>query len=238
MNALVEHVILRHGVPVTLITDKGSENCNSIMKKVTELLQCEHISTTPYNPRSDGLVENQMRTLKDQLAAWTNKFHNDWDKHLQKVAHAYRVTVNDATGFTPYYLNHGRECNTPTEAWLEAFDEEDQLGEFADNLRQKMLAAWQLTALRVVKNVETFNRVPRRHIEFEPYAVGQYVFLKVIPKRVYSEGYKKKKHKLSSKLQYRYVGPFRITKKLNDVLYEADIHNSPTRIHAVNMKPV
>ena len=238
VNALVEHVILRHGVPVTLITDKGSENCNSIMKKVTELLQCEHISTTPYNPRSDGLVENQMRTLKDQLAAWTNKFHNDWDKHLQKVAHAYRVTVNDATGFTPYYLNHGRECNTPTEAWLEAFDEEDQLGEFADNLRQKMLAAWQLTALRVVKNVETFNRVPRRHIEFEPYAVGQYVFLKVIPKRVYSEGYKKKKHKLSSKLQYRYVGPFRITKKLNDVLYEADIHNSPTRIHAVNMKPV
>ena len=238
VDSLVQNVILRHGVPVTLITDKGSENCNAIMEEVVRLLRCQHISTTPYNPRSDGLAENQMRTLKDQLASWTNKFHNDWDKHLQKVAHAYRVTVNDATGFTPYYLNHGRECNTPAEEWLEDFDQDDKLEEYAETLRMSMLAAWDITALRVVKNVETFNRVPRRHIEFEPYEVGQYVFLKVIPKRVYSEGYKKKKHKLSSKLQYRYVGPFRILRKFNDVLYEADVHNSPTKVHAVNMKPV
>ena len=77
VDALVQNVILRHGVPVTLITDKGSENCNMIMEEVVRLLQCQHISTTPYNPRSDGLAENQMRMLKDQLASWTNKFHND-----------------------------------------------------------------------------------------------------------------------------------------------------------------
>ena len=241
VEAFIENVVLRHGVPVTLITDKGSENCNQIMDDVIKLLDCEHVNTTPYNPRSDGLVENQMRTLKDQLASWTNKFHNDWDKHLQKVAHAYRVTVNDATGFTPYYMNHGRECNTPAENHLGDMDIDEtteKLHDYAEELRTTLLAAWELTAARVVKNVEAFNRVPRRHLEFEPYAVGQYVFVKVIPKRVYSEGYKKKKHKLSSKLQHRYVGPFRITRKFNDVLYEADIHNKFTRIHAVNMKPV
>ena len=100
-----------------------------------------------------------------------------------------------------------------------------------------MVAAWEISSERVVKNTTTFNRVPRRHLVFEPYKVGQFIFIRAVPKRFFSEGYKLKKHKLNSKLQYRYVGPFRILKRFSDVLYEADIHNKPARIHAVNMKP-
>ena len=50
---LVENVVLRHGVPHVIITDKGSENCNSIMDDVMKVLGCTHINTTPHNPRSD-----------------------------------------------------------------------------------------------------------------------------------------------------------------------------------------
>ena len=99
---LVNNVVLRHGVPHVIITDKGSEFCNSIVDDVMKVLDCTHINTTPMNPRSDGLAEYQMRTLKEQLASRTNKFQTDWDEHLQKAAHAYRTTINDATGFTPF----------------------------------------------------------------------------------------------------------------------------------------
>ena len=88
---------------------------------------------------------------------------------MQKVAHAYKITVNDATGFTPFYMNHGRECNTPAEQHFEDMSEEqttDKLQDYAEELRTMMMAAWELTAARVVKNVETFNRVPRRHLQF------------------------------------------------------------------------
>ncbi len=77
----------------------------------------------------------------------------------------------------------------------------------------------------------------RRLMEFTPYKKRDYVFIKVVPKRTYSKGYKKKKYKLCVELQLRCVGPFRIIRRLNDVLYEADIHNKITRIHAFNMKP-
>ena len=42
---------------------------------------------------------------------------------------------------------------------------------------------------------------------------------------------------LSSKLQARYAGPYRITRKLSDILYEAQVHGTKRVIHAINMKP-
>jgi hypothetical protein len=240
ITALIDWVILRHGVILTLVTDRGSENCNSIMNDIIKVLGCKHVATTPNNPRSDGLIENQMKTLKDQLASWVNKFHNDWDVHLQKVAHGYRTTVNEATGFTPFFMNNGRECNTPMEdhlVELNGDEHNEKLDQFAEDLRATLLATWEIGGDRVAQNTEIFNKIPRRPLEFHPYKVGQFIFIRAIPKRFFSEGYKLKKHKLNSKLQYRYVGPFRILRVLSDILYEADVHNKPTRIHAVNMKP-
>ena len=37
------------------------------MKIINHVFRVNRISTTPYNPRSNGLVENHNGTLKDQL---------------------------------------------------------------------------------------------------------------------------------------------------------------------------
>jgi hypothetical protein len=58
------------GAPTILITDRGTEFKNSITKQLAEIWDCRKVETTPRNPRSDGLVENQMRTLKDMLQAY------------------------------------------------------------------------------------------------------------------------------------------------------------------------
>jgi hypothetical protein len=43
--------------------------------------------------------------------------------------------------------------------------------------------------------------------------------------------------KISMKLLERYEGPYRIIRKINPVLYDADIGGREVRVHAVNMKP-
>ena len=80
------------------------------MKEVIKVLgMTRHIKTTPYNPRLDGQVEKQMATLKDQLAVYVNEHHDNWDEHLGSIAQSYRITQNDATGFTPFFMMYGRE---------------------------------------------------------------------------------------------------------------------------------
>ena len=39
------------------------------------------------------------------------------------------------------------------------------------------------------------------------------------------------------KLQPRFEGPYKVTKRINPVLYETMINGKTVRVHAINMKP-
>jgi len=41
--------------------------------------------------------------------------HRDWDEKLPSVAFAYRTSVHESTGFTPFYLMYGREASLPAD---------------------------------------------------------------------------------------------------------------------------
>ena len=233
----IDEIICRHGCPHHLITDRGTEFHNDFLKEVHRILfHTKHIKTTHYNPRSDGLVENQNRTLKDQLTAFTNHFGNNWDECLGIVAGAYRSTVNDATGFSPNEMVYGREVSQPCEAHIELSSEKDDLPNYVENLAKALRYKWEQTSNQIVDNVAIFNERPRAPLQFQPYKVGDYCMRKVRPKRYFQTKRGALKYKLSSKLQQRYVGPYRIIEVINPVLYVADVHGVPTMVHAVNLK--
>ena len=62
--------------------------------------------TTPYHPRSDGLVERF-----NMLAMFVSREHDNWDDLLPFMVLAYNTTVHTSTGFTPYRLVFGEECS-------------------------------------------------------------------------------------------------------------------------------
>ena len=63
--------------------------------------------TTPYHPESDGMVERFNRTLPMMLAMFAGENRDDWDDLLPAVVMAYRSSVHESTGFSPYRLMFG-----------------------------------------------------------------------------------------------------------------------------------
>ena len=108
---LVEHVITRHGVPEQLLSDRGPNFLSDLMQEVCSLLGIKKINTSGYHPQTDGLIERFNRTL-------ITKHGRDWDTRLPYLLFAYRVTVQESTRESPFYLLYGRDPRLPTETAL------------------------------------------------------------------------------------------------------------------------
>ena len=83
------------------------------MAERCKLLKMKKTRTTPYNPKSDGLVERFNRTVKQMLTMLVADAENDWDDHLPYVMMAYRASVHESTKCTPNLLMLNREVNLP-----------------------------------------------------------------------------------------------------------------------------
>jgi hypothetical protein len=153
------------------------------------------IATAPYNARSNGCVENHNRTMKDQLYHFVEARQKDWDIYLPTVQLMYNTTVNSATGYTPYYLMFGRECNMPgmggvIERTRERVtrDEGEAKASGSDNtvydkwvqgLVESLELAWEFTSNRAHENAMRGNRWgSSAGIEFKEYEVGDTFYRK------------------------------------------------------------
>ena len=68
-RAFVENVVARHGVPVKLLTDQGSNLESELIKEVFRILDVHKLRTSAYHPQTDGQVERFNRTLKTIISS-------------------------------------------------------------------------------------------------------------------------------------------------------------------------
>lgn len=74
--------------------------------------------TRTIHPQCDGMVECFNRTLIDQLAKILQQQQGEWDDYLSQLALAYNTSRHSSTGFTPFFLTHGREARLLTNLLL------------------------------------------------------------------------------------------------------------------------
>ena len=113
---LVYDVICHFGVPDSLHTDQGKNFESAPIKEICQLLGIQKTSTTPYHPQSDGLVERFHRTHLNMLSMAVVDNEHCWDLHLPTILLAYRTSVHETTGVTPFELMFGREARIPEDA--------------------------------------------------------------------------------------------------------------------------
>ena len=112
-DILVGNIILRFGMPLVIHSDQGREFENVLMKSLCALLGCTKTRTAPYHPESDGMIERFNRTCLMMLSMFVNDRRDNWHELLPFIMHAYRTSVHESTGYSPFRLMMGEECSLP-----------------------------------------------------------------------------------------------------------------------------
>ena len=110
---LTRHVILIHGPPSTLLSDQGGEFDNALMRELASVFGFKKISTTPYRPQCDGLVERFNRTLLRLLRCFVDTSQANWDDLLPYVLFSYNTAISSTTGEAPFSIVFGRDPPAP-----------------------------------------------------------------------------------------------------------------------------
>lgn len=113
---LFENFVCEHGIPKVLHTDQGGQFESDLVKHLCQMLGVH--KTRTIHPQCDGMVECFNRTLIDQLAKILQQQQGEWDDYLSQLALAYNTSRHSSTGFTPFFLTHGREARLLTNLLL------------------------------------------------------------------------------------------------------------------------
>ena len=103
----------RVGIPEEVLTDQGTQFMSECMQEVSRLLSIKGLTSTPYHPICNGLVERWNRTLKSMLKRLCQDQPKQWRRLINPVLFAYREVPQETTGFSPFQLLYGRSVRGP-----------------------------------------------------------------------------------------------------------------------------
>ncbi|KAI3714665.1 hypothetical protein L6452_21623 [Arctium lappa] len=216
----IDEVVSRHGIPLSIVSDRDSRFTSNFWDGFQKEHGTQVKLSTAYHPQTDGQSERTIQTLEDMLRSCVIDFGGSWDSHLPLVEFAYNNSYHSSIGMTPFEALYGRKCRTPV-CWLEAGEKQfagpEIVQETADKvkcIRERMKASQD--------RQKSYADKKRRPMEFQ---VGDRVMLKVSPwKGIIRFG---KRGKLSP----RFLGPFKVLKRVGLQAYQLELPPELSRIH-------
>ena len=112
-TTLMNEVVCRYGVPAYLHSDQGANLCSTVVQELCRLLGIHRTRTSAYHLEGNGQVERMNHTVENMLAKVIAEDQQNWDLYLPKVLLAYRTSIHEVTGFTPYHLVFGQSPQLP-----------------------------------------------------------------------------------------------------------------------------
>ncbi|XP_058012445.1 uncharacterized protein LOC131184758 [Ahaetulla prasina] len=108
VNALVDQIIPRFGVPKGLESDNGRHFTSQVTQDVSKFLGIPWHLHCSYNPKSSAKVERQNRTLKTHLSKLCQETQLPWTKVLPIALARIRALPSGKLGLSPFEMMYGR----------------------------------------------------------------------------------------------------------------------------------
>ncbi|SPC61966.1 uncharacterized protein UHOD_12133 [Ustilago sp. UG-2017b] len=220
----LRHVYSKHGLPTSIVSDRGSEFTSHFWRSLSTLLGIENHFSSAYHPQSDGQTECVNQVLEQFLRGYSNHLQTDWSDLLPLAEFSYNNAEHASTQLTPFFTNyryHPRFSfdNTdpaplppfPATRWYA-----DQLKQLHEYVRGELDKANSQSA-------EQFNKRRLPSPQFQP---GDRVWLSAENIRSLRP---------TKKLDYRRLGPFSISEVISSHAYSLQLPPS-MKIHNVDIE--
>ncbi|KAL5477394.1 hypothetical protein EMCRGX_G024189 [Ephydatia muelleri] len=165
----------RHGCCKVKISDQGREFVNQVNDELCRLCGIQCNMTSAYHPQSNGLDERFNQTLQRQLLKFVESEQNSWDQFLDAILFSYRVSCQDSTKHSPFYLVYDRQPRLPIEFTMKCPGASERCDKPEDGLQQTIIEC----------NIKNSKKHSKKGSKMEPNWTGPYLIHEVLSKGTY-----------------------------------------------------
>lgn len=205
-------IVCEHQVPLSIVSDRDSKFTSEYWQNFWSALETKLHLSTAYHPQTDGQTERLNRVLEEMLRAYCWRDVSNWDQHLAEAAFAYNTSTHESAGFSPFFINFGYHPRIPA-AFLSSDSHAVEVS-LEERLYEIKLVHQRVKQLLEFAQQRQKKLADRNRIELS-FEVGDFVMLK--SKHVSLDGTN------PPKLSFRFVGPFKVEKKVGSVAYRLEM---------------
>ena len=216
----------RVGIPEEVLTDQGTQFMSECMQEVSRLLSIKGLTSTPYHPICNGLVERWNGTLKSMIKRLCQDQPKQWHRLINPVLFAYREVPQELTGFSPFQLLYGRSVRGPGTILKELWTKEVNIPEvkssyeYVTELRERLEDSLKLAQEELEKSQKRYKRHYDRKAKPRRLEVGDRVLI-LLPTD-------------SNELLMQWRGPYTVESRVGANDYRVKM-GSKTKTYHVNM---
>jgi hypothetical protein len=223
--------VVHYGLPAEILSDRDPRFTGRFWQALWRTLDTKLSMSTAGHPQTDGKAENRQRTANTMVRHYVDFEQSDWDRALQRATFAINHTKSVSTGLTPFEVMFRRAPRLPLDAALTpartASTAAAAVPAAADFI-QRHRYIWTAARDNMLKAQSLQKKYADQHRRAETYTVGDEVLLSTRDLKLVVDPLNKRAAKLTS----RFVGPFRVTRVINDNAYELELP-AQLRIHPV-----
>lgn len=135
-------LLARVGIPKEIQTDQGSNFTSKLLTEIYKLLHIRGITTAPYHPQTDGMIECWNGTLKGMIRKFVDSDLRNWDQLLPYLLLAYGEVPQGSTEFSSFELLYGWKVRVPLdvmkEMWSDSVLGPKSVVSYVINIRERL----------------------------------------------------------------------------------------------------
>ena len=214
-----------HGLPESVISDRGPQFAAGMTKELNKMLGIETKLSTAYHPETDGQTERTNQELEQYLRMYVNYRQNNWAEWLAMAEFAFNNKVHVATKMLLFQINYGRELRMGFD--IRKKEKNEKTEEFVREMKERHKEA----RVALVRSQEEIKRqADRNKKEAQEYRVGDKV---LISTKDFSAELMKR---VIKKLTEKFIGPYVVRKIVLENVVELELPASLRVYPVVNVR--